>query len=306
MDNMGIWGEQLFRETTFVVLLFILVIYILFIFLFRNNKKYRSGWASLKSWLITAPVLFLFAGLPAPLPLYVLVGIAILAAKTYFMMTGMYHRSWFIWLTYLFIAALGYCIHMELHTLYNVMPMLFLGALCFIPLLRDSAKHMIQYIALSMLAFMFWGWGFLHLARFINMEQGIYIVIYLGLLMEFCESVALGTNRISRKFPLFKNITNKVSVESILVSTFFTVLLAWGMRHLLPDRSEKYWLAAGLTVALLGRMGGLVVSVIRKDLKIKDTGVFIIGRNDILSRLDKPVFVAPVLFYIFLYFQNGL
>jgi len=80
--------------------------------------------------------------------------------------------------------------------------------------------------------------------------------------------------------------------------------VAWGFRHLLPDRSEKFWVAAGLIAAIAGRFGGLLMSVIRRDLGIKNTGVFIIGRDDILARTDKLIFVGPLYFYVYLFLQQ--
>jgi phosphatidate cytidylyltransferase len=73
------------------------------------------------------------------------------------------------------------------------------------------------------------------------------------------------------------------------------------MRHLLPIRKEPFWLASSLIVILLGRSGDIILSVIRRDLGIKDSGLFIIGRDDILSRVDKFIFVAPAFYYVFQY-----
>jgi phosphatidate cytidylyltransferase len=45
----------------------------------------------------------------------------------------------------------------------------------------------------------------------------------------------------------------------------------------------------------------LLISVIRRDLGIKNTGIFIIGRDGLLTRVDKLIFVAPLYFYFYIY-----
>ena len=96
---------------------------------------------------------------------------------------------------------------------------------------------------------------------------------------------------------------DQVTLEGMIVAFVVTMLLAWGLRHLLPDRSERFWIAAGLVAAVFGRMGDLVINMIRRDLGIKNTGIFIIGRDGMLTRVDKMIFVGPMYFYLYWYLQ---
>ena len=76
------------------------------------------------------------------------------------------------------------------------------------------------------------------------------------------------------------------------------------MRNLLPDQSEKYWLASGLIAGLGGGFGDIVMTVIRRDLGIRDYGVFILGRGDFLNRMDRLIFVCPIYYYVMHYIAN--
>lgn len=215
-------------------------------------------------------------------------------------MVGIYHRSWFVWATYLFMVALGYSTYKEFHGVYNVAPMIFLGLISIIPIIRNSATHMVQYMALSLMACIFFGWSFLHLGRLLILDGGVFLVIYLFVLSEFSENVSLAVTRLGGKLKPFNKINQRVTIEGVTASIVLSLVLAWAMRHLLPDRSEQFWIAAGLTAAIFGRFGDILMSVIRRDLGIKDTGVFIFGRGDILSRTDKLIFVGPMYYYIFM------
>jgi phosphatidate cytidylyltransferase len=53
-----------------------------------------------------------------------------------------------------------------------------------------------------------------------------------------------------------------------------------------------------LVIALMGFLGGLVMSAIKRDRGIKDWGHMIQGHGGMLDRLDSVVFAAPIFFHI--------
>ena len=85
-----------------------------------------------------------------------------------------------------------------------------------------------------------------------------------------------------------------------------TLLLAFGLRGLLPSNDETFWLTTGILAIFLGRLGSITMAFIRRDLGVKESGAFIIGRDDLLSRLDGLVFLSPAIFYAVLYLKGLL
>lgn len=300
----SLWYEPLYRETVALVL-GILFVWGIALYFVRNKNTYaQASWASLKSWLFAAPVLLGFCGLPAPWPLVVFTFVAISGAKSFFQMMGMYHRSYFVWATYIGLVSLAFAIFYDLNNLYNLAPMMFLGAICMIPIVRNSAKQMIQYISLTLICFIFLGWAFMHLGWIWKLDKGPYMVIYLIILTEVCDNVYLILSRQIGKIRLFSRISPRRNLESACIAFVVTLALAWSLRHLLPVRSETFWITSGLVAAWGGSLGDLVLSVIRRDLGIKDVGPFIIGRGDLLTIMDRLIFVAPIYFYAMLYLEN--
>ncbi len=299
----GLWNNSRYTESAEVIIGGMIVLAFVLFLLKRKGPPYTSAWVSVKSWLFVAPLLFSVFAIPEPWPLIFVTWVGVMSVKSFFQMVGMYHRSWFVWTTYFFIIAVGYAVHIDHTMYYNLMPMIFLGSICLIPLMRNSATQMVQYIALSLIAFMFWGWGYMHMARLVNFEGGALMVLYLYMLTEASENASWACSKLFGRLKPFSKISGKVTVEGMIVALIVTMLLAWGMRHLLPDRSERFWIAAGLVAAIFGRMGDLIINVIRRDLGIKNTGIFIIGRDGMLTRADKLIFVGPMYFYIYWYLQ---
>jgi phosphatidate cytidylyltransferase len=292
------WESHIYRQTVMIVLSIIFASGAI-VFLFRNKNYYFvQAWASIKSWLIAAPLMFIVMGLPTPWPLVCLTLLAILGAKIFFQIMGMFHRSYFVLICYAGIIGLAACIYFDRLDIYNVMPMIVLATACLVPLMRNSYKRMIQYMSLTLLAFIFLGWSFMHLGLIMKFPNGIYQLMYLIILTEFCDNTNLAVGRYIGGWRMFPSINPRRTVGSTAVSILLTLFLAGSMRFLLPDGSDKYWLASGLIASLGGFLGDLVMTVVRRDAGMKTVGPFIIGRGDFLHRVDRLIFVAPIYYYV--------
>lgn len=60
------------------------------------------------------------------------------------------------------------------------------------------------------------------------------------------------------------------------------------------------WQAAALSlvIALMGFLGGLVMSAIKRDRGVKDWGRMIRGHGGMLDRMDSLIFAAPIFFHL--------
>ena len=58
---------------------------------------------------------------------------------------------------------------------------------------------------------------------------------------------------------------------------------------------------AGMLIAVSGFVGDVVISSVKRDLAIKDSGTLIPGHGGLLDRIDSLIYTAP-LFFHFLYY----
>jgi phosphatidate cytidylyltransferase len=57
-----------------------------------------------------------------------------------------------------------------------------------------------------------------------------------------------------------------------------------------------------LVICMMGFLGGLVMSAIKRDRGVKDWGQMIEGHGGMLDRLDSVCFAAPIFFHMTRYF----
>lgn len=63
--------------------------------------------------------------------------------------------------------------------------------------------------------------------------------------------------------------------------------------------------AMSLAITLMGFVGGLVMSAIKRDRGVKDYGTLIQGHGGVIDRIDSLCFSAPVFFHLTRYFFGG-
>ena len=112
---------------------------------------------------------------------------------------------------------------------------------------------------------------------------------------QFLFGKSLGKNRIVPK--VSPNKTWEGFIGGVVATTFMALLLAPYLTPLTRGQS----VFAGLGVGVVGFLGDVTMSAIKRDIGVKDSGAFLPGHGGILDRLDSLVFTAPLFFHYTIY-----
>ena len=165
------------------------------------------------------------------------------------------------------------------------------------PVWRDHAVA-VEPMAATLLAIVYVGWLLGHGLSFETRPDGAALVLFLVGTTWAGESAAYAVGSLLGRHQLVPTISPRKTVEGaagqLIVSVGAAAALgAW----LLPHWSVSTAILAGAMLGIVGQIGDLVESVIKRSLGAKDTGGLIPGHGGVLDRLDGLMFNAPALFY---------
>jgi phosphatidate cytidylyltransferase len=116
--------------------------------------------------------------------------------------------------------------------------------------------------------------------------------------LAYCSGITLG------KHHPFPELSPKKSTEGCIGGIIGSALLGliFGLlyvKRFMPDQFVEWKLAIICGVgALMGMVGDLAASAIKRDKGIKDYGKLIPGHGGVLDRFDSVIFTAPIIYFL--------
>jgi phosphatidate cytidylyltransferase len=144
------------------------------------------------------------------------------------------------------------------------------------------------------------GFGFAHaeLLRQVTHGNGILIDILIGTFLA--DTAAYLGGRLFGRRPLAPAISPKKTVEGLFCGMFIAVLAIFVAGLYQPWLTEGDALLLGLTVAVIGPIGDLFESVVKRDAGVKDAGSLFGAHGGALDRLDAVIFTVVAGYYVWL------
>jgi len=279
----------------------------------RQRWRDVSGvWITYRSWLVMVPLIgiVVFLGRWAFIPGITL--LAIFGFKEFARATGVYRDWWMTGGVYLALAGAGAACMVnnpDTHRpgwfgLFVAMPVYAILFLLIIPVLRNRTHGQLQVTALCIVGFIY-GWMLLHLAFLANTSNPYGYVLFVLLATELNDVVAFTVGRLFGRHPLRSNISPNKTWEGALGAVTFSIALAYALWFSFPAFSAGEVALTGLIVGIGGQLGDLTISVVKRDIGVKDLGAVIPGHGGLLDRIDSLIFVAPLFLHMVKFF-NGL
>lgn len=132
--------------------------------------------------------------------------------------------------------------------------------------------------------------------------KGIPLILGMFLLIWTNDSFAYGTGRLFGKTKLIERISPNKTWEGTIGGIFFALVVGAILGYFTGD--YLLWISSAAIVAPGAIIGDLFESVIKRRLKIKDSGKILPGHGGILDRFDATLFAAPFFFlWITIYMQ---
>ena len=292
------------------VLLFAGTAIVLLKFVFKKNADH--AWRSFRGWLIMIPLVVgaIFLGREATI---IFLGLVALYGFTEFARaTGLY-RDWLItgWV-YVGIIALTIVTLLPppvtpqptlgWYGMFMALPVYVVAGILVMPILRDRTKGQLQLIALGMVGFIYIGWMFGHLAFLANGRNAAGVILFLLFAVPLCDVAAFTFGKLLGRTKMRPNISPNKTWGGAIGAFLVGMALPWIFRFSLEGFGTRELILAGLIVGIGSQLGDLSISVIKRDIGIKDMGSLIEGHGGVLDRIDSLIYVAPLFFHMTRYY----
>jgi phosphatidate cytidylyltransferase len=127
--------------------------------------------------------------------------------------------------------------------------------------------------------------------------RNVLLIVYLVVVTQSSDVLQYVFGKLYGRHPIAPAISPGKTVEGFVGGIAAATALGTALSWLTPF-SPWHAVAVSVAVTLLGFLGGLLLSGIKRDLGIKDWGQSIKGHGGVLDRVDSLCLSAPAFFFI--------
>ncbi|MCW8311041.1 phosphatidate cytidylyltransferase [Sphingobacterium thalpophilum] len=156
------------------------------------------------------------------------------------------------------------------------------------------------------IAYTFLGIGYVSLPFFLFAKLGFiqgdfnhYIPLGFLILLWTNDTGAYLAGRSFGKHKLFERISPKKTWEGFFGGFILAIVVAINLHKYFATLPLWQWITVAAVISIIGTLGDLVESMLKRSLHVKDSGNILPGHGGFLDRFDGLLLAAPIV-YIFL------
>lgn len=123
-----------------------------------------------------------------------------------------------------------------------------------------------------------------------------HYVLGIILLIWACDVSAYLVGSLIGKNKLYERISPGKTWEGTIGATILTIGCSLVISKWYPELATKHWIMISIMVSVLGTIGDLVESMLKRQAGVKDSGKIMPGHGGILDRFDSLLFVSPFIY----------
>lgn len=276
----------------------------------RPEKDYAELVMRTKSWWWMIGLVVLALAFGRVTTILFLMVLSLLALREFYAIVPLREvdRKLALW-TYVAVPVQYGLVYMDWYGMFIVFIPVYM--FLFLPLrsvLIGETKGVIKSNAVIQWGLMLCVFAFSHIAFLTNLapaqhEKAGYagLVLLLLFLTQFNDVAQYVSGKTFGKHKIIPKVSPNKTWEGFIGGVCATSLLACVIAPFLSTLTHAQGLFAGLLIAGAGFVGDVVISSVKRDLEIKDSGTLIPGHGGLLDRIDSLIYTAP-LFFHFLYY----
>ena len=132
---------------------------------------------------------------------------------------------------------------------------------------------------------------------------GAGLVLYLVFLTQFNDVMQYSWGKLLGKHKIIPKVSPNKTWQGFIGGVLTTTVLAAFLGSWLTPLSIPESVMAGLIIGVGGFVGDVIISALKRDIGVKDSGSLLPGHGGLLDRIDSLFYTAP-LFFHFVYYLH--
>jgi phosphatidate cytidylyltransferase len=297
------FADPIVKNTLAVLGILFGVIFSLTVYLDAKKRKREKIkglgelWLRYITFLLITPVFLTFAYLGKPFFNFLVVIMAALYLKEFFNLTCLWQHAVYRWEGRIFTLLVLLGTLLENKFIFFRIPILVIMCVLATPVFLKAVHDSVRQTAITIVGILYFGWMFSY-TIFLRDNFGFGGIVFVCFLVTIDDLASFWVGKIFGKRKLIPEISPNKTIEGSLGGVCFTVLFSLVLKFALPGYA--WWKCAflGLIISLMGQIGDLVISVIKRDMQVKDSGKALPGHGGMLDRFDSWIFTLPVVYYL--------
>jgi len=274
------------------------------------HKNVSSVWRIYRGWLLMIPVFFVFMSFGRLVFILGVLAISIFSFAEFSRATQLNTNVWITYVVFfgiVIVAVLAiipnpFADYFGWYGMFMALPVYMMGFILLVPILQNRHEGQLKAVALGVMGFIYFGWMFGHLSFLANSRYFINYVLYIVFAVQIADISAYNFGKLFGRHKLRSNISPNKTMEGAIGALLVSLCLPWLFRTTLPEFGPLQLFLTGLITGIGSQLGDLSISLIKRDLEIKDMGTLIPGHGGILDRIDSLIIAAPLFFHMIRYF----
>ncbi|WP_260258666.1 phosphatidate cytidylyltransferase [Vibrio intestinalis] len=293
------------------IILVLMVGTLAYLYLSRRNpdKDYQELKLRIRSWWWMIGIVFVVLYLPVQYTLIFVGFLSFMALKEFLSIvpTRMTDRRVIFW-AYLSIPFQYYWLSIGWYGMFIIfIPVYMFLYLPMVAVLIGDTKGFIRSAGIIHWALMLTVFCVSHMAYLLvlpskNPDAGsMGMLLFLLVFTQFNDVCQYVWGKSFGKHKIVPKVSPNKTWEGFIGGAATIITISYFVAPYLTPLTSLQGMVAGMIIAFSGFIGDLVISSVKRDLKIKDTSQFIPGHGGILDRIDSLMFTAPLFFHYIYY-----
>jgi len=177
---------------------------------------------------------------------------------------------------------------------------------------RQDSSQVIVGISTALFGILYVSWSLSFLIKLRLLEHpvlpgGAWLVALVLIITKGGDIGAYFVGSAIGRHPLIRRVSPHKTWEGMLGGLLFSVGGALALRGVFSGIPAIHLVILGLLLGVLGQLGDLSESLIKRDCQVKDSGTLFPGMGGVLDVLDSLLFTSPICFlYVHKFLIGGL